>query len=81
MTKISKLISVAASAEVGKAYPILLNQKEIGQAIFLGKNEKEEFEFETGYDTSKQYEYMFDLDIESNELISIRVKNKFIEKK
>ncbi|WP_286883092.1 hypothetical protein [Sphingobacterium sp. UBA5980] len=74
MNKIVKLISVATIAKVGKEYPVLVGGHSIGTAIFLNKNEKEEFIFETSYNNSEDYEHMFDVDTESNELTGIRAK-------
>ena len=77
---IKKAIATSAIAEEGKIYPVLQDGLQIGTVEFLVKNEKEEFEFETDYDNAENYDYMFDLDKDSNELIRLRVQDTAIYK-
>ncbi|GAB2690593.1 hypothetical protein GCM10027037_12090 [Mucilaginibacter koreensis] len=71
------LISSDATAEEGKKYAIIENhQFNIGEATFLNKD-GDKFVFEinlSGNRKPENYEYMYDVDSDTQELIGLRAK-------
>jgi len=69
------LITVSTIAEIDRKYEILENEKsKIGEATFLHK-EGDEFVFDVtlfGKKELSNYEFKFDVDADSNELINFR---------
>lgn len=77
----TKQIASNASAEQNKNYDILKDDNLIGKATFL-KKKGDEFTFEIklfGNRKPEDYEFMFDLDKESHELVNLRaiIKSSF----
>lgn len=75
--KYQSLISSNATAEEGKKYIIIEKHEfNIGEAIFLNKD-GDEFVFEihlSGNRKPEDYEYMYDVDSDTHELIGMRAK-------
>lgn len=72
MNIISKLISNAAVAQPEQKYPVWFLEELLGNATFKEKNVKEEYVFVTEFDNAEKFDYYFDVDITTNELIRIR---------
>lgn len=78
----TSLITPTATAVEGKKYVILENHEiNIGEATFLNKD-GDYFTFEiqlSGARKPEKYEFMFDIDTDTQELIGLRGKVKFGE--
>lgn len=77
--KYKTAITVATTAQENEKYSIFIDQTVlIGEALFLGRDNDDEFVFDINLAllNPENFDYKADVDIDSNELVSLRAVSK-----